>query len=167
MTKEEEELQKLTFKNLIDTINEKSKQIIYLENEIDQLRSLPFFPLQINKYSPLVKSTSGEVLNLVNSFHSLNDEVYELKKIKSTIQEECTRLLEENRQLKQRRQPWSVGHDGPSRPIITGPRMVMYSISQFIDGHWQSFAEEEEICKILVRALNIEHYLSLGLEQDL
>ena len=49
---------------------------------------------------------------------------------------------------------WTVGYDGPSRPIILGPKGSMYSISKFRDGRWGSFDGEEVICQYLCDQLN-------------
>ncbi len=49
---------------------------------------------------------------------------------------------------------WEVGHDGPSRPIIITPDHRMLSISQYENGRWVSYAEEENDCKLVVDAIN-------------
>jgi hypothetical protein len=51
---------------------------------------------------------------------------------------------------------WSVGFDGPSRPIILGPNYVMLSVSQFDgrSGRWGSYDEEETHCKTFCDAMN-------------
>jgi hypothetical protein len=50
----------------------------------------------------------------------------------------------------------SLGYDGPSRPILISddqpPRM--FSISEFIDGRWQSFEGEDDLCELIMEALN-------------
>ena len=50
----------------------------------------------------------------------------------------------------------AVVHDGPSRPILMTddkpPRM--FSISEFQDGRWQSFDDEEELCEIVAAAVS-------------
>lgn len=49
---------------------------------------------------------------------------------------------------------WSVEHDGPSRPIIFTPDKRMLSISQWENGRWVSYEQEEADCQALVDAMN-------------
>lgn len=50
--------------------------------------------------------------------------------------------------------PWSVEHDGPSRPIIFTPDRRMLSVSEFSNGRWVSGENEEKDCDKIVAALN-------------
>ena len=50
----------------------------------------------------------------------------------------------------------SVVYDGPSRPMLATddkpPRL--FSISEFIDGKWQSFDDEDAICELIANAMS-------------
>lgn len=50
----------------------------------------------------------------------------------------------------------SVRYDGPSRPIVvttsTPPRM--FSISEFVDGKWNPFEDEDLMCELLAQKIN-------------
>jgi 8-oxo-dGTP diphosphatase len=55
--------------------------------------------------------------------------------------------------------PWIVDHDGPSRPIILTKNPIgddnhMLTIDGFSNGRWGSFADEEELTKMVVNAVN-------------
>ncbi len=50
--------------------------------------------------------------------------------------------------------PWTVGYDGPSRPIIIGPNHQMISVSMFKFQSWGSFENEEAVCQCLCDKLN-------------
>ena len=50
--------------------------------------------------------------------------------------------------------PWTVGCDGPSRPIILGPNGIMLSVSKYECFRWGSYNMEWEHCSLLANALN-------------
>lgn len=60
---------------------------------------------------------------------------------------------------------WKVEFDGPSRPILTGPNMRMFSISKFYDGRWIPFYEEEKFLQMLADKLN-NHQHQIGCDQQ-
>lgn len=49
---------------------------------------------------------------------------------------------------------FTVVHDGPSRPMIQTPKGRLLSISEFRDGRWGSYDDEEKDCNTIVQALN-------------
>lgn len=49
---------------------------------------------------------------------------------------------------------FKVVHDGPSRPMIETPQGRLLSISQFDDGRWDSYDNEESDCRLIVDSLN-------------
>lgn len=50
--------------------------------------------------------------------------------------------------------PWRVGHDGPSRPIITTANQKMLSLSGFENGRWISYDGEDDDAEFIVSAVN-------------
>lgn len=50
--------------------------------------------------------------------------------------------------------PFSVGYDGPSRPMIETAARTLLSISRFGDGRWGTYAEEDRDAEYIVWAAN-------------
>lgn len=49
---------------------------------------------------------------------------------------------------------FQVLYDGASRPIIQTPTRRWLSLSQFENGRWQPYEQEDADCKIITEALN-------------
>lgn len=49
---------------------------------------------------------------------------------------------------------FKVVYDGPSRPIIETPTGRLLSISEFQNGRWGSYVNEDKDCRVIVEALN-------------
>lgn len=49
---------------------------------------------------------------------------------------------------------FKVVYDGPSRPMIETPTGRLLSISEFHDGRWGSYENEDKDCNLIVEALN-------------
>lgn len=56
-------------------------------------------------------------------------------------------------------QMWEVAHDGPSRPIIFTPDKRMLSLSQWENGRWVSYEQEESDCAHIVESMGYENAL--------